>query len=56
MEINKLIEGEYSNEQMYRSLDWLMARLEKLEFNNEIDDTYKEVAMQTLETILTEME
>ena len=55
MEINNFIEGKYSNEQMYRSLDWLMARLEKLEFNNEIDDTYKEVAMQTLKTILTKI-
>lgn len=51
-----IINTEYSNEQMYRSIDWLVPILNKIEFTNEIDATYKEVALQALETILNEME
>lgn len=46
----------YSNEQMYRSLEWLAGELEKQEYTNEFDITYKEVAIQALERVLTEMD
>ena len=56
MEIHNFREERYSNEQMYRSIDWLIGHLGPITFTNEIDATYKEVALQALETILNEME